>query len=71
LLVSQAPLCTQNNQQANTFRIDAIDASNNPASAQFIWNVLTVAQGIEQLTQTVDSMGLQQAIANSLKGSLH
>jgi hypothetical protein len=55
----------------HTFRIDAADTSNNPSSTQFLWTVLTLQEGIQQIIQTIDTMNLQQDVANSLKGPLH
>jgi len=53
------------------FRIDATDTSNNPSSIRFVWTVLTLQEGIEQIILTIDSMDLPKGIANSLKGPLH
>jgi pimeloyl-ACP methyl ester carboxylesterase len=55
----------------HTVRIVAIDTSNNQATTQFVWTVLTAAQAIEQLAPTIDSMGLLPGVADSLKGPVH
>jgi hypothetical protein len=55
----------------HTFSIVATDTSNNQATAQFVWTVLTPLQAIEQLAPIIDSMVMLRGVEESLKGPLH
>jgi hypothetical protein len=55
------------------FQVRAVDTSGNrdPTPASFSWTILTPAQGIQQLIQLIQSMGLNHGTQTSLTAPLN
>jgi YVTN family beta-propeller protein len=57
----------------HNFQVRAVDTAGNrdPTPASFSWNILTPAQGIQQLIQLIQSMGLNHGTQTSLTALLN
>jgi YVTN family beta-propeller protein len=57
----------------HNFQVRAVDTEGNrdPTPASFSWNILTPAQGIQQLIQLIQSMGLNHGTQTSLTAPLN
>ena len=57
---------------SHIFQVRALDAAGNvdPSPASFIWTVVTPAQAIENLSNTIGAMGLLGGVANSLSAPI-